>query len=222
MSIVGPYNPNEDEPDYAAVFPRALRCQALMMEVLRLYPPAVHNIRMNTSGKTQIIKTSKHEIRVPNGCAFYTDFVSLQTDPKVWRGLNLPGYTGKTGKDVVETYQDAKDRTQDEYKFRPGRWLVPSPEGGPNLFKPPAGHFVAFSFGPRICPGQKMAQVEFVGVIMTLMRRFRVVANARNGEDWGQTKHRLEEILDDVLSQLTIVMQRVEELDLRWEERGRV
>ncbi|KAF2221374.1 cytochrome P450 [Elsinoe ampelina] len=218
LSIIRPYENNteaSDDIEYAAIYPRAIRCQAFLMEVLRVHPPVVHSMRINKSGKTQMIKTSKHTIHVPINTTIYTDSNSVQTDPKVWRGLNLPNFNGQTGVDVIETPEDVVERTQDEYRFRPGRWVMDDN----TLFKPPPGSFLPFAAGPRICPGQKMAQVEFVGVIMTLLRRFKIVPNSRHGETEMETKNRMQSILDDVRSELTIVMQRMNELDLRWEQR---
>lgn len=241
LSVLGPQAPattgNEppETPDYATIFPRALRTQAFMMEVLRLYPPILHNVKCNKTGTTQEIKTSKTTYRIPPGASVYPDFPGLQTNPQVWRNLNLPldPRQGKSergeseGKEVEETLQDAIEQTKDEYAFRPGRWIVNGEDGKQSLFKPPSGSFVAFSAGPRVCPGQKMAQVEFVGVVMTLLRRFRVEANRKVVDDVKgkreetdeEVRVRLVGICQDVLQQLTIVMRRMGEVDLRWVER---
>jgi cytochrome P450 len=56
-------------------------------------------------------------------------------------------------------------------EFRPQRWIVTSDTGTESLFMPQPGTFLAWSSGPRICPGMKFSHVKFVAVISTILAR---------------------------------------------------
>ncbi|KAF2227488.1 cytochrome P450 [Elsinoe ampelina] len=184
--------------DYASTYTRATRHLALMNETLRLFPPVPHNAKMNKSGKYQTITTKTATYHIPPKTNIFPCFLALHLEPT----------------------------TQDEYLFRPARWIVQSStEAGETeqLFKPPQGHFLPFSTGPRVCPGYKMAQVEFVSVMLTLLRRFKVEAVKRviNGKEETQEEaaQRLWEMMHDLRQGLTIGIKRIHETGLRFVER---
>lgn len=49
----------------------------------------------------------------------------------------------------------------DSLVWRPDRWIE-TDSGSEQLYQPPPGVFLAWASGPRVCPGKKFAQVEFV------------------------------------------------------------
>lgn len=65
------------------------------------------------------------------------------------------------------------------------------------------------STGPRVCPGQKMAQVEFIAVFATLLRHHRIDAVPLNGETRAQTDVRLDRRMQGSISILTLQMENV-------------
>lgn len=60
--------------------------------------------------------------------------------------------------------------------FDPARWLSPNAPGGgghsPAAQRAARTHFMAFSCGPRSCPGQNMAAVEAKAMLSVLFHRF--------------------------------------------------
>ncbi len=80
-------------------------------------------------------------------------------------------------------------------------------------------HFLPWSAGPRVCPGQKMSQVEFVIAIATLFRQCRVKPVVRKGENSEQAKARLSELMEDSQPRLTLQMNNPEEVHLKWTRR---
>lgn len=183
--------------EYAAVFPRATRIMAVMLETLRLYTPTVRVIRTNP--KAQELKTSTGTICLPAGSSIMISNIAVHLDPRVWRDNNHhsdPAFI----RDVVED-----DAASDEYRFRPSRWIN-GDNTGRALYQPPGGCFIPWGFGPRVCPGQKMSQVEFVAVMIKLLQWHRLEAVPLEGEDQRAVEKRLDQIMADTVPKLTIVM----------------
>jgi hypothetical protein len=73
---------------------------------------------------------------------------------------------------------------------------------------------VPWSAGPRVCPGQKMAQVEFTAIFLTLFRRHRIeivplVDEEEREESEEEWKARLDALMKDSISILTLQMKGV-------------
>ncbi|PWY78185.1 cytochrome P450 monooxygenase [Aspergillus heteromorphus CBS 117.55] len=101
-------------------------------------------------------------------------------------------------------HRDADIWGEDVDEFRPGRWIDPSSGG---LVVPEKGTFVPWSGGPRVCPGMKMSQVEFVGTMAVLFCGRRCEA-----------RRRLTALMEDSVPKLTLQVRRPEEVVLRWVE----
>ena len=99
--------------------------------------------------------------------------------------------------------------------FDPTRWL----RGEDELMYPPKGTYIPWSTGPRVCPGQKMSQVEFVAVIMTLFGRCTVEPVLDCGQNMQQARQRLLDLMEDSQPLLTLQMNRPQDLRLRWQKR---
>ncbi|KAK6417606.1 hypothetical protein LTR95_017306 [Oleoguttula sp. CCFEE 5521] len=195
-----------DDLDYVAIFPRVVRIMAVMLETLRLFVPVVH-LAKETSGP-QIIETSAGTLRAPASCTMYVDVVGLHLIPETWRDLNLSEAEAEAKK---STNTDS-DVLADEHIFRPTRWVNPTGSAQP-LYQPPRGCYMPWSGGPRICPGQKMAQVEFTAIFLGLFRRHRIEAVPLqidgNEETLPERNARLDAIMKDSVSLLTLQMQGV-------------
>ncbi|OQO07043.1 hypothetical protein B0A48_07609 [Cryoendolithus antarcticus] len=195
-----------DDLDYVAIFPRVVRIMAVMLETLRLFVPVVH-LAKETSGP-QTIETSAGTLRAPASCTMYVDVVGLHLIPEIWRGLNL---SDKKAEPKISTNTDS-NVLADEHIFRPTRWVNPTGSAQP-LYQPPRGCYMPWSGGPRICPGQKMAQVEFTAIFLGLFRRHRIEAVPLqidgNEETLSERNARLDAIMKDSVSLLTLQMQGV-------------
>ena len=182
----------DDELDYASVFPKATRVLAFMLETLRLFTPLVHLSKQTATQQT--ITTSKGSFWLPANTSVYVNGVALHLDAEVWRNLNLA--------------KDEKASGHDEQRFRPSRWVNPPHSTNP-LFQPPKGTYVPWSAGPRVCPGQKFAQVEFVTVFLTILQEHKISAVALDNETRGDVEKRLERRMRDSVSVLTLQMNGV-------------
>lgn len=84
----------------------------------------------------------------------------------------------------------------------------------------PKGSFVPWSLGPRVCPGQKMSQVEFVTVFMCVFRRWRVELVRRGPDETEEAaRRRAWAVLRDSAPRLTMQMNRPRELEVRFVRR---
>ncbi|KIW92230.1 uncharacterized protein Z519_07214 [Cladophialophora bantiana CBS 173.52] len=188
--------------EYAEIYPRLPRCLALMLETMRFFPPLTHIAKQtNSTHDVSITTTSGKSYYIPTNTIIYINTVSLHLDPRTW------------GDDAMT--------------FRPSRWLV-SPDTAPsrtgaeytiaqNIKSPPKGTFLPWSAGPRVCPGQKMSQVEFVSVFMTIFGKYRCEAvKVRDEETAEEVKQRLEAVMRDSQPKLTLQMMRNKDLKLRW------
>lgn len=192
--------PKDDtaELDYTTIFPKATRVLAVMLETLRFFPPLVHITKGTRLPQT--VTTSTRSYWFPANSTVYVNTVGLHMNPDVYRNINLaPG-------------EQPSDR--DEEIFRPTRWLNP-PGDAHAIFTPPKGCFVPWSLGPRICPGQKMAQVEFTSIFLTLFRNHRIagvpVKQGSEGklETPAQMNERYERLMNDSSPIMTLQMSGI-------------
>ncbi|TLD28884.1 hypothetical protein PspLS_03347, partial [Pyricularia sp. CBS 133598] len=65
------------------------------------------------------------------------------------------------------------------------------------LFRPPRGAYLAWGAGRRVCPGQKMSQVELAAFVMTLLRRCYVRGSPLPDETETQMLDRLDAAMMD-------------------------
>lgn len=152
--------------DYTSIFPKAHRTLAIMLETLRLFPAVIHIAKMTRKPVT-VTTASCGMFTVPANTTVYVNNVMLHRDPAVWRHLNMTPLERKAAAEDEDGIQ------ADEQKYRPSRWINSSGSATP-VFQPPKGTYLPWSAGPRVCPGQKMAQVEFVAILATLFSRHRM------------------------------------------------
>lgn len=187
-----------EDPEYTSVVPRVTRIMAVMFETLRLYSPIIRMLRTNDA--PQELKMSKGVIHLPANSAVTINIIALHLDPEVWPNINRcsdPSWVG-----------DDDQVLPDESTFRPSRWI--NPDTAPRrLYQPPKGYFLPWSHGPRVCPGQKMAQVEFVAVILKLLQNYRIDAVPLAGEKREDVKRRLDKVMGGCIPKMTLVMEGI-------------
>lgn len=175
-------------------------CLSLQYETLRVYPAVIHIARYIQT--EQSITTCKDSHLIKGPAKVYINAAALHSDTATW-GV-------------------------DASAFKPERWFAGTPPsystspnvGIPELITPPKGTFIPWSGGPRICPGMKMAQVEFVAVIATLFRSCRVEVVCRSGETVEEARDRLVKSMQESQPKLTLQIENPEDIVLRWVKRS--
>lgn len=196
--LVGP------DAGYADILPRLPRCLALMYETLRRFTPVAHIIRDCPGGQT--VMAAGKTYRIPPHTRVTVVFQGIHEQQGTWG--------------------------EDQHVYRPTRWTEPSsnfawttplPDGlvaqPPSLQAPVKGTFLPWSAGPRICPGMKMAQVEFLAVIYTLFSEYRVEPALMARETPNVARERLRRVLLDSQPRLTLQMNRAKDMTLKWVSR---
>jgi cytochrome P450 len=137
----------------------------------------------------QTIQTSGGPRLIPARTQCYINGAALHSNPATW------------GPDVL--------------LFNPQRWLDSKGE----IITPAKGTFLPWSTGPRVCPGMKMAQVEFVGVLTTLLSRSKIEIVTQAGEDSNAAQKKLWEVMQDSQTKTTLQMNRPKDVRLRFVRR---
>jgi cytochrome P450 len=108
--------------------------------------------------------------------------------------------------------------------WRPGRWIEHVPSAPRSLENetiktPIKGSYVPWAEGPRICPGKKFSQVEFVAVIAKLLgeHTIEVVPNSKETEE--QARARVLSVVRNCDVKLTLQMKRPESVKLKFVKR---
>lgn len=114
---------------------------------------------------------------------------------------------------------------RDSLEWNPKRWmgtgdaadLSKAREMGEEARAPSAKDFTYFpwSGGARVCPGKKFSQVEFVAVISTLLRRFKIEVVPLDGETEEQARVRCLDTVKDSDVPFILTMKRPESVSLR-------
>jgi cytochrome P450 len=141
----------------------------------------------------QVLTKGSHTYVVPANALIYINNSALHTNPETW------------GADSLE--------------FRPTRWLAQDSTSSDVFVTLPRGRFIPWSGGPRVCPGQKMSQVEFVAVIATIFKRYTVAAVLEKGETVEAARERLRGVMLDSQPRLTLQMNKPHEVKLKWSRR---
>ncbi|XMA08663.1 hypothetical protein WAI453_001454 [Rhynchosporium graminicola] len=182
------------EEDYGKAS-KLKRCLAVMYETLRLYGPVVF-IPKATGDTVTEIESEGRSYSIPPNTTILVNVTALNTDPQYWGS--------------------------DSLTWKPDRWIHSPGKlvgiAGEEMIQPPKGRFLAWASGPRICPGKKFSQVEFVAVMATLFRRLRVVPVKNQGENEDDVRRRIHDTVEDSELRMTLSMKHSERIKLVWEE----
>ena len=180
---------NDKTRTYDEIYPKLVRCQALMYETIRLASPAPLLVREPTSPLEVPVITPQGEktITVDRGTIVGCHFYGAHLSPR-W------------GADANE--------------FNPKRFVTSPPEGE-KLSVPEGPLYIPWSTGPRKCPGMKFSQVEFVAVIAQLLSQYRLEVLTREGESEREATRRLMGVLGEKYFNVSAYLRRPEDAGVR-------
>lgn len=183
---------------YEAAFPRLRRCLAIMFETLRLYGSVVF-IPKTTGFHSQVLAFHQNDYTLPPNTSVTINVQGLHTNPRTWGSNAL--------------------------MWHPKRWIINPTEGNlesETMMEPTKGTFVPWADGPRVCPGRKVAQVEFVAVMATLFQSHRVSPALLEGESHEHARGRLVDMVNDSgISAITLQMQHPKNASLVWTRKAK-
>ncbi|KAI8634022.1 cytochrome P450 [Xylariaceae sp. FL1651] len=177
--------------DYETDFPKLKRCNAVLMETVRLYTPVP--VAKWTESRAQVLRVGDKTFTVPPDTMVIPSYAALHTHPKWWG--------------------------PDPLTWRPSRWIREH-QTIEELISPQRGTFIAWSEGERSCPGKKFSQVEFVAAMAGLFRDWRVVPELMHGERSEDARTRLLKLIESDSAQVLLLqMLHPERAPLSWIKR---
>jgi len=186
-----------DLPAYQALYPKLNRCLSTMQETLRLFPPVL-KIQKSTGNSPQKITVKGRDFTIPAHTHVSPNTVGLHNQSDYWGA--------------------------DANVWRPNRWIEHSSATSTSLedetMKTPVkGSYVPWAEGPRICPGKKFSQVEFVAVIAKLLSGHTIEVVKNSSETEEQARERVISVVRDSEAKLTLRMRRPESVKLKFVKR---
>jgi cytochrome P450 len=156
---------------YQETYPKLVRCLAVMYETLRVAGPAPLLVRQPVDQPQEVEVLSRHGPKT----------VTIRPGSLIGGHFYGGHLSTKWGKDAL--------------KFDPRRFVHHSAAGGETLSVPEGRMYMPWIFGPRVCPGKKFSQVEFVGIVAQLLTDYRVEVDCRTGESEPDARQRLRGVL---------------------------
>lgn len=164
----------------------------VQLESLRLYGP-VTAIPKYTNTSSLDITTGDETHMIPPKTVVSINLAALHTLPRYWGS--------------------------DSLKWRPTRWIQNSHSPDidrETLYEPVPGSFMPWSSGPRVCPGRKFSQVEFVAVIVALFRKCKVKPAFTGGETVEMAREKIVRVVNDSRVTVTLQVQDPASVPLVW------
>ncbi|KAF1847237.1 putative cytochrome P450 [Cucurbitaria berberidis CBS 394.84] len=183
-------------PDYAETYPKLVRCLAIMHETLRLATPAPMLVRYPYV-PTEVLVTTKTGAR------------TVTVEPDTLVGFNTTGahLSPRWGPDALS--------------FNPKRFILPSSSGEEELVVPEGPLYAPFMMGPRVCPGKKFSQVEFVAVLARVLMDWRVEVVRGVGESEEHARLRLMSVVEEKKFNVSAHLKRPEDARVRFVRQGK-
>jgi len=165
-------------------------------------------IPKSTNAQTQHLNISGSMHTIPASTSVYINNHASQVNPNIW-GTNANSW--RPDRWV------SNPRTSDEDNKQPS-FINES------LLQPVPGAFIPWADGPRICPGKKFSQVEFVAAMATLFNRDQVLLVGSPGEtSTREVNAKLDRMLSDSeLSSATLQMRQPGLVKLAWTRRAEI
>lgn len=182
--------------NYSDTYPKLIRCLAVMHETLRHAGPAPMFVR-SPARPTELLVTT------PTGQRSFTVSSGTQV------GFNDYGahLSPRWGPDAL--------------LFNPMRFIHSSSPGEEKLVVPQGPLYAPFMMGPRVCPGKKFSQVEFVAVLARVLAGRRVEVVREGGETEEDARRRLLSVVEEKKFNVSAHLKRPEDAKVRFVRRER-
>lgn len=156
-----------EEWEYQEIFPRLVRCRAILLETLRVYAPVMVMTKW-TANNGQQLKIGDRFLNIPPETRTMMHLLAIQLHPQYW---------------------------SDSLTWKPSRWVSAEADGpgGPGrevLNQPTENTYFPWSDGPQNCPGKKFSEVESVAILSCLFRKSRLLIKKKPGETEAGAKER--------------------------------
>jgi cytochrome P450 len=158
------------------------------LETLRLYSP-LNGVPRCTGKSYQHLRINDQDYTLPPQTGVFVNNTALQCKQEYWG--------------------------PDGTLWRPDRWVKREADLE-IVLNPIEGTFVPWISGPRVCPGKKFSQVEFVAVIASLLKDHRARPVLMGGESQTEAYERTLKVVKDSNMKVAVQMNHPERLRLKW------
>ena len=188
------YNPQSASANYAVVYNNLTRTLSVMYETLRLASPAAMLVRTATipTDLSIISPGGPKTIQIDAGTTVGAQFYGAHLSPR-W-GPNTKS-------------------------FNPKRFVSLSAAGEESISVPEGVLYTPWMFGPRVCPGKKFSQVEFVAAVAQVLSEYHIEVLTLDGESPESAKARLAHVLDEKYFNISTHLRRPEDAGVRFVHR---
>jgi len=164
-----------------------------MYETLRIWGPVTSIPKYNKDGPQPLTIQGKSYV-IPARTCVVANIGALHWDPAHWGPDSLEFHPKRFIKSKTGKLQDEE-------------------------LELPGGQFVPWASGPRVCPGKKFSQVEFVAVVARLFLKHRVEPARKDGETQEMSLKRVKDCLMDSGITVTLRMRNPDRAQLAWKEK---
>ncbi|WDK19634.1 cytochrome P450 [Colletotrichum graminicola] len=171
------------EEAFMGLYSRLPRCQAVILETLRLYPSVTVVPKCTTSAAVTLSINGSNR-RIPPNTNVFVNMPSIQVRESIWgSGAGL---------------------------WNPGRWIArPTADDGQKherVQPPPDGAFLAWSEGKRACPGRRFSQVGLVAALAAMFSSHRLEVMPNEGESSAEARMRANAAVNSSYAVMTVHM----------------
>ncbi|KAJ6009305.1 hypothetical protein N7522_004321 [Penicillium canescens] len=185
--VVREYPTDPQNWDYAVIYTKLVGPLCVMLETMRLYPPAP--VIIKTTGQSSADVTyQERTILLPPNSNVSMNITSLHYSPEYWGDDATVYDPSRWDKRNVDSFLARNDD-------QPG--LAAAGLEYPTIHKPVRGAYIPFSDGIRSCLGKKFAQVEFVTLFAVVFSRYRVDIAVAAGQKRSECVARAVKALDE-------------------------
>ncbi|KAH8772005.1 putative cytochrome P450 [Diaporthe sp. PMI_573] len=185
----------KEEWDYHADFPRLKRCMAILHETLRV-KTLVAEVKW-TSAQTQSLNVSGQTLTIPPRTLIVPSYIYAHKHPRFW------------GPDAQE--------------WKPERWIGQSSSNSEILLPAPSrGNHLGWSEGSRDCPAKRFSQVEWVALLASMFRDWKVEPLRHETETCEESETRVLDFIEKNTEYGGLLLQLMhpERVPLVWSRRS--
>lgn len=157
-------------------------------------------------------------MKIPKSTGNYPHQITLGK-----REFAIPAHT-HVFPNIVGLHHNSDYWGADSMVWRPSWWIEQSIPNSTfledeTIKSPVKGSYVPWAEGPRICPGKKFSQVEFVAVIANLLREHTIEVITNLNETKDQACARVLSVVRDSDGKITLQMKRPDSIKLKFLKR---
>ncbi|KAG8624610.1 hypothetical protein KVT40_007677 [Elsinoe batatas] len=161
--------------DYAEMYPKLVRTLALLYETLGLIGSA-QQLPRTTGSQSRNLTVAGRTLSIPPDTLVSVNFPAIHLNETIW---GEDAHLWKSKRWVTST---PTSNAQDSSKIADTAIHTTTRNGTTETMNgsgPDGMSFIAWIAGPRVCPGKKFSQVEFVSVIFSLLSKYTIEVGAK-------------------------------------------